>query len=153
MMLSICTAQLNFVVGDMPGNAQKIIAAAHEAHAQGARLLLTPELAICGYAAEDLFLRPAFLAACDDAVKTVARETAGLNGLAIVLGHPQKLAAGDPAFSPCLNAASVLRHGQIEQTYAKRELPNYQVFDERRYFVAGQSPCTSKTQGDWPATK
>ena len=147
MMLSICTAQLNFVVGDMPGNAQKIIAAAHEAHAQGARLLLTPELAICGYAAEDLFLRPAFLAACDDAVKTVARETAGLNGLAIVLGHPQKLAAGDPAFSPCLNAASVLRHGQIEQTYAKHELPNYQVFDERRYFVAGQSPCVFEVQG------
>ncbi len=147
MMLSICTAQLNFVVGDMPGNAQKIIAAAHEAHAQGARLLLTPELAICGYAAEDLFLRPAFLAACDDAVKTVARETAGLNGLAIVLGHPQKLAAGDPAFSPCQNAASVLRHGQIEQTYAKRELPNYQVFDERRYFVSGQSPCVFEVQG------
>ena len=147
MTLSICTAQLNFVVGDMPGNAQKIIAAAREAHAQGARLLLTPELAICGYAAEDLFLRPAFLAACDDAVKTVARETAGLNGLAIVLGHPQKLAAGDPAFSPCLNAASVLRHGQIEQTYAKRELPNYQVFDERRYFVAGQSPCVFEVEG------
>ncbi len=147
MTLSICTAQLNFVVGDMPGNAQKIIAAAREAHAQGARLLLTPELAICGYAAEDLFLRPAFLAACDDAVKTVARETAGLNGLVIVLGHPQKQAPGDPAFSPCLNAASVLRHGQIEQTYAKRELPNYQVFDERRYFVAGQSPCVFEVEG------
>ena len=147
MTLSICTAQLNFVVGDMPGNAQKIIAAAREAHAQGARLLLTPELAICGYAAEDLFLRPAFLAACDDAVKTVARETAGLNGLAIVLGHPQKLAASDPAFSPCLNAASVLRHGRIEQTYAKHELPNYQVFDERRYFVAGRSPCVFEVEG------
>lgn len=147
MTLSICTAQLNFVVGDMPGNAQKIIAAAREAHAQGARLLLTPELALCGYAAEDLFLRPAFLAACDDAVKTVARETAGLNGLAIVLGHPQKKAPGDPAFSPCLNAASVLRHGRIEQTYAKRELPNYQVFDERRYFVAGQSPCVFEVEG------
>ena len=147
MTLSICTAQFNFVVGDMPGNAHKIIAAAREAHAQGARLLLTPELAICGYAAEDLFLRPAFLAACDDAVKAVARETAGLNGLVIVLGHPQKLAAGDPAFSPCLNAASVLRHGQIEQTYAKRELPNYQVFDERRYFVAGQSPCVFEVEG------
>ena len=147
MTLSICTAQLNFVVGDMPGNAQKIIAAAREAHAQGARLLLTPELAICGYAAEDLFLRPAFLAACDDAVKTVARETAGLNGLAIVLGHPQKCHPGDPAFSPCLNAASVLRHGQIEQTYAKRELPNYQVFDERRYFVAGHSPCVFEVEG------
>ncbi|ART50164.1 NAD+ synthase [Acidovorax carolinensis] len=147
MTLSICTAQLNFVVGDMPGNAQKIIAAAREAHAQGARLLLTPELAICGYAAEDLFLRPAFLAACDDAVKTVARETAGLNGLAIVLGHPQKCLPDDPAFSPCLNAASVLRHGQIEQTYAKRELPNYQVFDERRYFVAGHSPCVFEVEG------
>jgi len=94
MTLSICTAQLNFVVGDMPGNAQKIIAAAREAYAQGARLLLTPELAICGYAAEDLFLRPAFIAACDDAVKTVARETAGLKGLAIVLGHPQAMAPG-----------------------------------------------------------
>ena len=57
---SICTAQLNFVVGDMPGNAQKIIAAAREAHALSAQLLLTPELAVCGYAAEDLFLRPAF---------------------------------------------------------------------------------------------
>ncbi|MCM2347347.1 MAG: NAD+ synthase [Acidovorax soli] len=147
MTLSICTAQLNFVVGDMPGNAQKIIVAAREAHAQGARLLLTPELAICGYAAEDLFLRPAFLAACDDAVKTVARETAGLKDLAIVLGHPQKQAPDDPAFSPCLNAASVLRHGQIEQTYAKCELPNYQVFDERRYFVAGQSPCVFEVEG------
>jgi NAD+ synthase (glutamine-hydrolysing) len=147
MTLSICTAQLNFVVGDMPGNAQKIIAAAREAYAQGARLLLTPELAICGYAAEDLFLRPAFIAACDDAVKTVARETAGLKGLVIVLGHPQALAPDAPAFSACHNAASVLRDGRIEQTYAKRELPNYQVFDERRYFVAGAEPCVFEVEG------
>ncbi|MCE1192597.1 MAG: NAD+ synthase [Acidovorax sp.] len=147
MTLSICTAQLNFVVGDMPGNAQKIIAAAREAYAQGARLLLTPELAVCGYAAEDLFLRPAFIAACDDAVKTVARETAGLKGLAIVLGHPQAVTPGAPAFSACFNAASVLRDGQVEQTYAKRELPNYQVFDERRYFVAGDKPCVFEVEG------
>lgn len=147
MTLSICTAQLNFVVGDMPGNALKIIAAARDAHAQGAQLLLTPELAICGYAAEDLFLRPAFIAACDDAVKTVARETAGLKGLAIVLGHPQAVRADAPAFSACFNAASVLRDGVVEQTYAKRELPNYQVFDERRYFVAGQSPCVFEVGG------
>jgi len=147
MTLSICTAQLNFVVGDMPANARKIIDAAHEAHARGARLLLTPELAICGYAAEDLFLRPAFIAACDDAVKTVARETAGLKGLAIVLGHPQAVAPGAPAFSACRNAASVLREGRIEQTYAKRELPNYQVFDERRYFVAGDAPCVFEVEG------
>ena len=147
MTLSICTAQLNFVVGDMPGNAQKIIAAAREAHALGAQLLLTPELAVCGYAAEDLFLRPAFLAACDDAVKAVARETAGLQGLAIVLGHPQALSADAAAFSVCRNAASVVRNGQIEQTYFKRELPNYQVFDERRYFVAGQEPCVFEVAG------
>jgi len=147
MTLSICTAQLNFVVGDMPGNAQKIIAAAREAHALGAQLLLTPELAVCGYAAEDLFLRPAFLAACDDAVKAVARETAGLQGLAIVLGHPQALSADAAAFSVCRNAASVVRNGQIEQTYFKRELPNYQVFDERRYFVAGQESCVFEVAG------
>ena len=147
MTLSICTAQLNFVVGDMPGNAQKIIAAAREAYAQGARLLLTPELAICGYAAEDLFLRPAFISACDDAVKTVARETAGLKGLAIVLGHPQAIAPGAQAFSVCFNAASVVRDGKIEQTYAKRELPNYQVFDERRYFVPGSKPCVFEVEG------
>ncbi len=147
MTLSICTAQLNFVVGDMPGNAQKIIAAARDAYAQGARLLLTPELAICGYAAEDLFLRPAFITACDDAVKTVARETAGLKGLAIVLGHPQAMAPGAQAFSVCFNAASVVRDGKIEQTYAKRELPNYQVFDERRYFVPGSKPCVFEVEG------
>ncbi|MFT3814623.1 MAG: NAD+ synthase [Acidovorax sp.] len=143
MTLSICTAQLNFVVGDMPGNAQKIIAAAREAHAAGARLLLTPELAICGYAAEDLYLRPAFLAACDDAVQTVARETAGLSDLAIVLGHPQRHAS-NPL---CHNAASVLRHGVVEQTYAKQELPNYQVFDERRYFTPGHAPCVFTVGG------
>ena len=147
MTFSLCIAQLNFVVGDLPGNVRRIVAAAHEAHAAGARLLLTPELALCGYAAEDLFLRPAFLSACDDAVKAVARETAGLKDLVIVLGHPQRCHPQAPAFSTCLNAASVLRNGQIEQTYAKRELPNYQVFDERRYFVAGSAPCVFVVEG------
>lgn len=147
MTLSICTAQLNFVVGDMPGNAQKIVSAARAAYAQGARLLLTPELAICGYAAEDLFLRPAFMTACDDAVKTVARETAGLKGLVIVLGHPQAIGPDAPAFSACFNAASVVRDGRIEQTYVKRELPNYLVFDERRYFVPGTRPCVFDVDG------
>ena len=147
MTLSICTAQLNFVVGDLPGNTQKIITAAHEAHAAGAQLLLTPELALCGYAAEDLLLRPAFLAACDDAVKAVAAACAGLKGLVVVLGHPQRgevLADGALA---CFNAASVLRHGVIEQTYAKQALPNYGVFDEQRHFTPGQSPCVFEVAG------
>ncbi|MBC7619752.1 MAG: NAD+ synthase, partial [Candidatus Saccharibacteria bacterium] len=89
MTLKLCVAQLNLVVGDLAGNAQKIIDAARTAYADGARLVLTPELSICGYAAEDLFLRPAFTVGCDDAVKTVARELAGLKGLHVVVGHPQ----------------------------------------------------------------
>ncbi|MCO5337242.1 NAD+ synthase [Delftia tsuruhatensis] len=143
MTLSICTAQLNFVVGDLPGNVQKIIAAAREAYATGARLLLTPELALCGYAAEDLYLRPAFLDACDQAVQQLALETAQWPGLALVLGHPWR----DPGAGGALrNAASVLRDGRVECSYAKQCLPNYGVFDEQRYFVAGQSPCVVEVQ-------
>ena len=105
--------------------------------------MLTPELSICGYAAEDLFLRPAFIAACDDAVKTVVRELAGLKDMTVVVGHP---VGGDSrtrsvAIQHRFNAASVLREGQLLQTYAKRELPNYQVFDERRYFTPGHGVC------------
>ena len=149
MNLQISVAQLNFMVGDMPGNARKIIDAAHAAYAQGSRLLLTPELSICGYAAEDLFLRPSFIAACDDAVKTVATELAGLKNMVVVVGHPS---GGDTrtrsvAVQKRFNMASVLRHGQVEQTYAKRELPNYQVFDERRYFSPGQGVCVFEVQG------
>jgi NAD+ synthase (glutamine-hydrolysing) len=143
MTLQLCVAQLNFIVGDLDGNAQKIIAAAQQAYANGARLVLTPELSICGYAAEDLFLRPAFIHACDDAVKSVAQALAGLKDLCVVVGHP---AGGDSrtrsvAIPQRFNAASVLREGQVVATYAKQELPNYQVFDERRYFVPGDGAC------------
>ncbi len=144
MTLSVCVAQLNYVVGDMAGNARKIIDAAHQAHRRGACLLLTPELALCGYAAEDLFLRPAFIDACDDALNAVVRETASLKGLSIVVGHPARVlsavgAQRDRSVSTAAlhNAASVLCEGQVLLTYAKQELPNYQVFDERRYFVPG----------------
>ncbi len=143
MTFSICTAQRNFVVGDLPGNAQKIIDAARAAHAAGARLLLTPELALCGYAAEDLLLRPAFLDACEQAVHTVARETAGLTGLAIVLGHPRRA----PGARLCHNTASVVRHGVIEASYAKQALPNYGVFDEQRYFTPGVAACVFEVEG------
>jgi NAD+ synthase (glutamine-hydrolysing) len=149
MALRICIAQLDFVVGDAAGNAQRIIAAARTAYAQGARLLLTPELSICGYAAEDLFLRPAFIAACDDAVKTVARELAGLKGLHVVVGHPVggDIRSKSVAVQRRFNAASVLSEGRILETYAKRELPNYQVFDERRYFTPGQGTCVFQVDG------
>ena len=139
MTLQICVAQLNFVVGDMPGNARKIIDAASEAYAQGARLVLTPELSICGYAAEDLLLRPAFIDACDDALKTVAQGLAGLKGLHVVVGHPEGggLRSRSVAVTRRHNRASVLCEGQVVACYDKRELPNYQVFDERRYFTPG----------------
>ncbi|MCU0930295.1 MAG: NAD+ synthase [Serpentinimonas sp.] len=153
MALKLCVAQLNFVVGDLAGNAQKIIDAAHAAYAQGARVLLTPELALCGYAAEDLFLRPAFIAACDDALKTVAEKTCGLKGLHLVVGHPMASSqwgrrTRSVAQAPCVNVASVVLEGAVVQRYAKRELPNYQVFDERRYFVPGTEPCVFEVPDD-----
>ncbi|HXD41924.1 MAG TPA: NAD+ synthase [Ramlibacter sp.] len=149
MVLKICIAQLNFVVGDTAGNAQRIIAAAQTAYAQGARLVLTPELSICGYPAEDLLLRPAFIAACDDAVKAVARELAGLKGLFVVVGHPMggDIRSRSVAVQRRFNAASVLSEGRVLETYAKRELPNYQVFDERRYFTPGQGTCVFQVEG------
>lgn len=161
MPLTICVAQLNYCVGDMAGNAQKIIAAARTAYANGVRLVVTPELAICGYAAEDLFLRNAFIDACDDAVNTVARELAGLKGLTVIVGTPTRgnSGHGDEVATAGLrtksmavqqrhNAARVLQDGRVLATYAKRELPNYQVFDERRYFTPGRGVCVFQTHGD-----
>ncbi|MEN9538194.1 MAG: hypothetical protein RLZZ126_429 [Pseudomonadota bacterium] len=147
--MKTCVAQLNFVVGDLIGNAQKIIAAATEAHAQGARLLLTPELALCGYAAEDLYLRPAFIHASAEALAQVAAGTAHLQGMSVVVGHPQEVPVADGVAASgksvqsarVYNAASVLQGGQVVAAYAKRELPNYQVFDERRYFQPGRAAC------------
>ncbi len=149
MTLKICVAQLNFVVGDMAGNAQKIINCATMAYQDGARLVLTPELSLCGYAAEDLFLRPSFIQACDDALKTVSAALSGLKDLHVVVGHPS---GGDErtrsvSVQRRFNMASVVCEGQVVASYAKRELPNYQVFDERRYFVAGNKPCVFEVAG------
>ena len=151
MQLKICVLQLNYCVGDLAGNAQKIIDAATTAYVNGARLVVTPELAICGYAAEDLFLRTSFIHACDDAIQLVARGLAGLKDLIVVVGTP--VAAGDGlrtksvAVQQLHNAAVVLREGVVIDTYAKRELPNYQVFDERRYFTPGNSACVFEAGG------
>jgi len=143
MILKLCIAQLNFVVGDLQGNAAKIAEAAHQAYADGARLLLTPELSLCGYAAEDLFLRPAFIRACDDALSALASALAGLKGMVVVVGHPSGTDARtrSTATQHRFNTATVLRDGQVLAHYAKRELPNYQVFDERRYFSPGDGVC------------
>ena len=149
MTLQLCVAQLDFVVGDMTGNARRIIDAAQAAYARGARLVLTPELSLCGYAAEDLFLRPSFITACDDALNSIAAALAPLKDLHVVVGHPS---GGDErsrsvSVSRRYNLASVLSEGRVVARYAKRELPNYQVFDERRYFTPGDTPCVFEVQG------
>jgi NAD+ synthase (glutamine-hydrolysing) len=152
MTLKLCIAQLNLTVGDLAGNASKIIAAAREAYAAGARLVATQELSICGYPPEDLLLRPAFMAACDAQVARVAAELADLKGLHVIVGHPTGGAqASERGKSVSVqrrhNAASVLSEGRRIETYAKRELPNYQVFDERRYFSPGQGVCVFQAEG------
>jgi NAD+ synthase (glutamine-hydrolysing) len=156
-VVKVALAQINATVGDLAGNAAKIVAAARSAHAQGARLVLTPELALCGYPPEDLLLRPAFMQACADALADCARALAGLQGLFVVVGHPHQFGErGDVrskshAVQQRYNAASVLTGGRIVATYCKRELPNYQVFDERRYFAsgrdAGQGPVVFEVEG------
>jgi NAD+ synthase (glutamine-hydrolysing) len=117
---------------------------AREAHDRGARLVITPELSLTGYPPEDLLLRPAFMQACDEALAACAALLADLPDLQLVVGHPRALDdRGDVrtrshAVQRRVNAASVLCGGRVVATYAKRELPNYQVFDERRYFVSGR---------------
>ena len=149
MTLELSVAQLNFTVGDMAGNAQKIMDAARRAYTKGVRLLLTPELSICGYAAEDLFLRASFISACEEAVNTVRQSLADLKGMHVVVGHPSghDERTRSVAVSLRFNMASVLCEGKVVASYAKRELPNYQVFDERRYFKPGAQPCVFEVQG------
>ncbi len=149
MALTFAVAQLNFVVGDLMGNAQKIVAAARDAHAQGAQVLVTPELALCGYAAEDLLLRPSFIQACDDALKHIQTSLAELKGLHVVVGHPSGEGQRERSVSQTRrrNLATVLCEGRVVASYAKRQLPNYQVFDERRYFSAGTQACVFEVQG------
>ena len=142
--LRLALAQFNATVGDLPGNAARIVECARQAHAAGARLLVTPELALTGYPPEDLLLRPAFMAACANTLADLAAALAPLAGLTVVVGHPHQFGEqGDVrsrshAVQQRFNAASVLLGGVVQATYCKRELPNYQVFDERRYFASGR---------------
>lgn len=124
--LRIALAQFDFPVGDVVGNARSMAAWVAEARdVHRADLVLFPELALSGYPPEDLVHRPAFLQACEEALNDLAK---ACTGIVAVVGWPQ--AAGSIVY----NAASVLRDGKIAVTYRKRELPNYAVFDERRYF-------------------
>ncbi|MBU3577759.1 NAD+ synthase [Polynucleobacter sp. UK-Kesae-W10] len=137
----IALAQMNPLLGDLAGNAQLIHKAALEAHSQGAKVLVTPELSLTGYPPEDLLLRPAFIEAADLQLKLLVQELAQYPDLTVIVGHPKKTAAG------LQNYASVLQNGRVIAGYAKQELPNHEVFDEVRYFVPGNQPCVFKCDG------
>jgi NAD+ synthase (glutamine-hydrolysing) len=155
--MKVALAQINATVGDLEGNATRIVNAARRAYAQGVDLVVAPELALTGYPPEDLLLRPAFMDACAEALSGMARELMSSQGLHVLVGHPHQFGdRGDVRTKSTsqplrFNAASMLAGGRIVGTYCKRELPNYQVFDERRYFAsgrdAGQGPLVCDVNG------
>ena len=128
-MFRICLAQINAVVGDLEGNAERIIRAIREAEELGADLVALPELAVTGYPPEDLVLRRSFVRDNLEALDGIRRATAGLGAAAVVGFADYRL--------DIHNAAAVLRDGELHGVYHKRFLPNYGVFDEARSFRPG----------------
>jgi NAD+ synthase (glutamine-hydrolysing) len=124
-------AQLNLVVGDVLGNADRVVAESAAALADGVDLLVFPELTLTGYPPEDLLLRPELLQRVEAALERIRAEC---RGITLVLGYPLRAVGG------LFNVAGVLRDGEVIGEYAKQHLPNYSVFDEKRYFQAGTTP-------------
>jgi NAD+ synthase (glutamine-hydrolysing) len=137
--MKLAIAQMNSMVGAMQKNAERILDLANQAYAQGARLLLTPELSLCGYPPEDLLFRQDFYAANQRALKWLEQQLPA--DLVVVIGHPHEIAGKR------YNAASVIHSGRIQATYHKHHLPNYNVFDEERYFEAGDLPVVFEWGG------
>ncbi|MGH8999010.1 MAG: NAD+ synthase, partial [Acidimicrobiia bacterium] len=125
--LRVAAAQINATVGDLTGNAAAIAAAYEAAEAEGADLVVFPELALTGYPPEDLLLRPSFVDAAADALAKIAART---GAAAAVVGFPH-------LERDLYNAAAVCAHGSVAGVYHKHFLPNYGVFDEARYFAEG----------------
>jgi len=136
--MKIALAQINAVVGDLAGNVARILDFARRASAQGAALVITPELALCGYPPEDLLLREDFYADCEAALQRLAAQA---HEIAVLVGHPHQVAGRH------YNAASLLQDGRITATYHKHALPNHTVFDEQRYFDTGNEPCVFVLDG------
>lgn len=136
--MKIAIAQINCTVGDLAGNAAKIAEYALRAKEQGASVLLTPELSLCGYPPEDLLLRDGFYHACDVALQDLARQ---MHGIAVLVGHPHQVSGRR------FNAASLLHEGKVVATYFKNTLPNHSVFDEERYFARGNEACVFEMEG------
>jgi NAD+ synthase (glutamine-hydrolysing) len=164
MKTRIALAQINVTVGDFAGNIAKIVAAAREAHRDGAKLVVTPELSLSGYPPEDLLLRPAFYTASAAALATLAEQLKPFAGLNVIVGHPHRelASAADTASGhgnanrpierglppvDTYNAASLLADGEVVGTYLKQDLPNTEVFDEKRYFASDAKPFVFTIDG------
>jgi len=131
--LRIALGQLNLLVGDVPGNAAKMIAAVKRARDElKAHVVVFPELALTGYPPEDLLLRPDLSVRVELALGEMLKETTGID---IIVGYPKR------QYGKLFNAASLLRDRKVAATYFKHRLPNYGVFDEKRYFAEGTNPC------------
>ncbi len=136
--LRIALGQVNCVVGDVSGNADRVVAAADRARVRRADLLLLPELVLSGYPPEDLLFHRGFRHHIADAMARLPR---ALDGLDVVLGYPEY--EGQAIH----NSAAVLRGGRLLANYRKQQLPNYQVFDEKRYFEPGRKPACFEVGG------
>jgi NAD+ synthase/NAD+ synthase (glutamine-hydrolysing) len=136
--MKIAVAQINTTVGDFEGNAEKIRKAVDAARAAGAKLVVTPEMSVSGYPAEDLWMRDDF---CDRCLAAVVKLASHCHDVAVIVGYPHR--EGRTRY----NAAAVLRGGRMERFYCKQKLPNYSVFDEKRYFEVGNTPCVFELDG------
>ncbi|MEL6469722.1 MAG: NAD+ synthase [Cyanobacteria bacterium J06623_4] len=134
--MKIAIAQINPTVGDLTGNAQRILDMATQAAAQGAELLLTPELSLCGYPPRDLLMRPSFVEQMRHQVAALAESLP--TGISALVGIAEtNLAADARGEKPLFNSMALLQSGQIKEIFHKRLLPTYDVFDEDRYFESG----------------
>ena len=129
-MLRVALAQINVTVGDLEGNCARILSAVRQAKEAGADIVVVPELAVCGYPPEDLLLKDHFVQDNIRAVRGLARQ---IRGLTAVIGFVDR-----DRGRRIYNAAAVLAAGRIQGVYHKQELPNYGVFDEKRYFTPGR---------------
>ncbi|MBG1271877.1 NAD+ synthase [Nostoc sp. WHI] len=134
--MKIAIAQINPTIGDLLLNAQTILEAAQRAASSGARLLLTPELSLCGYPPRDLLLNPSFVEAMNITSQNLAQDLPP--NLAVLLGTVEQNLKGHITGGKALfNSMALLENGQVKQIFHKRLLPTYDVFDEHRYFEPG----------------
>ena len=141
--MRVALAQINPTVGDVDGNAAKVAEWIDRARAEGADLVVFPELCIPGYPAEDLYLKRHFLRANQRAIEELAARAQGITAL---VGFAEPVAGGGD-FRHAYNSAALLADGAIAAVYRKNRLPNYAVFDEQRYFVPGEEPITVEVGG------